>query len=47
MDILGNALLIADILEGADGEGLNDTAAMPNIDDMAAKINLQSDVRPK
>ncbi len=46
MEILGNALLIADILKVAAGEDLDDSI-LSNIDDMAAKINLEADLRPE
>ena len=46
MEILANALLIADVLKIAAGEVLEDSITS-NIDAIAAKIDLEADLRPE
>lgn len=46
MEILANALLISDILKIAAGEVLEDHVTS-HIDDIAAKIDLEADLRPE
>ncbi|KAK9847960.1 hypothetical protein WJX84_005727 [Apatococcus fuscideae] len=46
VEILSNALLIADVLKIAAGEVLGDSITS-NINEIAAKIDLQADLRPE